>query len=323
LPDVDVKATFTAVSGAPSVDESRLRRLAFIKALYGLGRRQSEDRGALSVAAVLTFHDAVELWLYLAAENVNAALGKKQDLMQYWEVLGEKLGQPLPGKQSMERLTKARVGLKHYGIRPSTADVHDLREATASFLQEATSLVFRLSFTGLSAIDLVADPQIAGFLREASDALDEGAVPPALDALAKAFHCLREYLSDTVVRIPGREPVWMRRVSPPRTRGAIRSDYDVQRFEEYTESNLAELRDRVSMLELGVDMSRFRRFSAFVPGVMRTMDGKLHIQRGQGRPALEATDAEARDCFDFILDTAAGLGDHMEPPANDATGGSP
>lgn len=299
-----------------------VRRLAFIKGLYDRARRQSEERGPLSVAAILTFHDVVELWLYLASEFLDANLGKRQDLMQYWEALGEKQGQQLPGKQSMKRLNEARVTLKHFGIMPSAADVHDLREATASFLQEATSLVFRLSFSEVSLVDLVADPQIAGFLREATDALDKGTVPPAVDALAKAFYCLREYLSDTFVRVPGRPPLWVRRVSPPRTRSAIRSDDDLRRFEEYAEANLNELRDRVSMLELGVDMTAFRRFSTFVPAVMRTGDGKLHVQRGQGSPAFQATDDEARDCFDFLLDTAVRLGDHMEPVAgDDSTGG--
>jgi len=112
----------------------------------------------LSVAAILTFHDAVELWLYLASEFLDADLGKRQDLMQYWEVLGQKLDRPLPGKQGMKRLNEARVTLKHYGVMPSTAEVRGFREATGSFLQEATSLVFRLSFTEVSAIDLVADP---------------------------------------------------------------------------------------------------------------------------------------------------------------------
>jgi len=312
------------LTGVAELTPVLVRRLAFIKGIYDLARRQSEDRGPLSVAAILTFHDAVELWLYLASEFLDADLGKRQDLMQYWEVLGQKLDQPLPGKQGMKRLNEARVTLKHYGVMPSTAEVRGFREATGSFLQEATSLVFRLSFTEVSAIDLVADPQIAGFLREANEAMGKGTLPPALDALAKAFHCLRDYLSDRVVRIRGRPPVWVRRVSPPRTRGASRSDPDLRRFEEYVEANLDELRDRVSMSELGVDMSRFKRFSAFVPGVMRTGDGKLHIQRGQGRPAFEATDDEARDCFDFLLDTAVGLGYHMEAAAeDDPTGGSP
>jgi hypothetical protein len=78
------------------------------------------------------------------------------------------------------------------------------------------------------------------------------------------------------------------------------------------------------MLELGVDMSWFRRFSAFVPEVMRTGDGKLHVFRGPGRPALEANEDEARQCFDFLLDTTVRLSAHVEPQTDqhsDASGG--
>jgi hypothetical protein len=285
-----------------------------IKGLYNLGRVQSEDQGPLSVAAILTFHDALELWLRLASEHLDVVINS-QDLMQYWDTLGNKLGSPLPGKERMRRLNKARVNLKHYGIMPSTQDVHELRDATASFLQEATSQVFQLSFTDLSLIDLVADKQIASLLMEASEGLKACRLKDAMDALAKGFYCLRTYLGDDIVRVPGRPPIHVYRRSPPRFRRADREG-SLPDYAEHVERSIDELRSRVSMLELGVDMSRFRRFSPFVPEVMQTGDGKLHVMRGPSRPALEANEDEARQCFDFLLDTAVRLSIHMEPTSD-------
>jgi hypothetical protein len=222
----------------------------------------------------------------------------------------------------MRRLNKARVNLKHFGIMPSTADVQELRDASTSFLQEATSQVFQISFTELSLIDLVTDQRVAGYLREASDALaNTSSVEPALDALAKAFHCFRKYLGDQVVRIPGRPPVWIQRISRPRTERGDR-ETSLPRFSQYVDASIEELRSRMSMLELGVDMSRFRRFSAFVPRVLETADGKLHVRRGPGYPALEATQEEALECFDFLLDTAVRLANHMESIADENSASS-
>ena len=293
------------------MDSFSLRRLAFIKGLYGLGRAQSENRGPLQVAAVLTFHDAAELWLRLASEVLNVP--GDVDFMKYWETLSQRLPQELPGKERMRRLNKARVNLKHFGIMPSELDVHDLREATASFLQEGTALVFQRSFTELSLIDLIPDQDIAACLREVAADIDRGEIASAMDGMARGFLLLQQYLGEGLVKPPGRPPIHIVRHSRFWTyryrdisRHMLEALGDIER-------EIVEVRARISVVELGVNVTRLRNFSVFVPKAVRMGDGKIRIQRYQGSPALEANEDEARECFDFLVDTSIMLADQMDP----------
>lgn len=54
------------------LDHSIIRRLAFIKYLYRIGIQQSEAAEPFASAALLTFHDAAELFLQLSAEHTDA-----------------------------------------------------------------------------------------------------------------------------------------------------------------------------------------------------------------------------------------------------------
>lgn len=55
------------------MDVSETRRLAFIRYLYLVGERQSRHPEPFGSAALLTFHDAVELFLQLASEKLDAS----------------------------------------------------------------------------------------------------------------------------------------------------------------------------------------------------------------------------------------------------------
>lgn len=96
-----------------------IKRLAFIKYLYKLAVDQSKRPEPLCSASILTFHDAIELFLQLASEHLN--VGKQQpSFMEYWDLISQKLSnQELTQKESMRRLNRARVALKHHGTLPS------------------------------------------------------------------------------------------------------------------------------------------------------------------------------------------------------------
>ena len=52
-----------------------MERLAFIRHIYQMGIDQSRQPESANAAAILLFHDAVDLLLQLAAENLS--VGKK------------------------------------------------------------------------------------------------------------------------------------------------------------------------------------------------------------------------------------------------------
>lgn len=56
------------------LDPLTVQRLAFIRFLYEQGVSQADQPEPLSATAVLSFHDAVELFLRLAAEHLHVNL---------------------------------------------------------------------------------------------------------------------------------------------------------------------------------------------------------------------------------------------------------
>jgi hypothetical protein len=80
------------VTNPASPDE--LRRLAFVRYLYGLGVEQSRQPMPTRLASILTFQDAVELFLGLACERAGQATTDKTRLYEYFELL-ERSSSPL------------------------------------------------------------------------------------------------------------------------------------------------------------------------------------------------------------------------------------
>ncbi len=89
------------------LSDDKMRRLAFARYLYGLGVEQSRRPQPFSAVAILHFHDAVELFLQLAAEHHNEST-KGIQFEQYWERLEPHLnGQRLAERETMRRLNKS------------------------------------------------------------------------------------------------------------------------------------------------------------------------------------------------------------------------
>jgi hypothetical protein len=140
--------------------ERAMERLAFIKNLYSVGAEQSKREEPLCWMSILTFHDAVELFLALASEYLDLDVNIKDiKFMEYWSLLSKILKKKEKGeltqKISMEKLNKARVDFKHYGNPPSKSAIEDFRANTTSFLDENTRLVFDVEFSNISLVELV------------------------------------------------------------------------------------------------------------------------------------------------------------------------
>ena len=123
--------------------ESATKRLAFIKYMYNVGVEQASKPEPVSWLAVLTFHDAGELFLHLAAEySINKRLDEVS-FMGYWSLISTALkndGKPeLTQATSMERLKNARKEFKHHGHPASKIVINDdFRPNVTNFFEENT-----------------------------------------------------------------------------------------------------------------------------------------------------------------------------------------
>src|SRR5437762_11798680 len=86
------------------LDEAKMRRLAMIQYMYAMAVDQSHKPEPLNMVGILLFHDAVELFLALASEYLDAGKTGKE-FLAYWEPINQKLpNKDFGQKDSMNRL---------------------------------------------------------------------------------------------------------------------------------------------------------------------------------------------------------------------------
>jgi hypothetical protein len=272
-----------------------MRRLAFIKYLYGIAVEQSHRPGDLKAASILTFHDSIELFLQLAAEHLNEGTRGIQ-FEQYWERLEPRLsGHSLAEKESMRRLNKLRVNLKHDGTFPSPLSVEGFRGGVTNFFEANTPLVFdSLEFADISMLALVAYPKTRASLTEAQELMRNNQLREATDRIAIAFAQLIDEYEDTK-RLELR---------PSRFRPGPRISL-INKMGQITDA-IEDLQDAVRLLSLGFDYRRFARFDSLTPRAKRTSKGDhVLVNHPVGEPTLD----DCRYCFEFVIEGALGLQD--------------
>jgi hypothetical protein len=275
-------------------------RLAFIRRLYRLAVEQSNQPEPLRAFSVLTFHDAVELFLGLALEHNGAVPGKRDvSFSEYWELLAKADPQiRLFGKPSMLRLNLARVALKHHGLLPSTSTVEDARSTVKSFFEENCQEVFGIAFDSISMVDVVAFAPVREHLIRAERAIAESDFDGAAKELGFALAKLLDKYDPTGYVLG--PPAW----SPLSARApGFDPDDEAGRWVKGAVERLAEV---VRALALGLDNRRHAKFRRIIP----------HVQRirgpGSGQPEFDVvlqistprTREQCEECLAFVVDSA-------------------
>lgn len=306
-----------------SLDPLIVKRLAFIRFLHEQGVEQSYRPEPLVTTALLSFHDTVEGFLLLTAEYLNVPVSEKTTFEGYWGEIGAKLanGASLPMRAPMRRMNKLRVNLKHHGSFPSSADLQQARGDVATFLLDATRLVFDADFTSLDMIDLVTQPATAARLRQADTAARSG---DHLEALALTREAFDELLTDYAARkrghVGGPYDFGPRLLRSPaaQVRNAARlasRDGDtaalvssvIENGKTLSTLNQAVLaiQEGLRVLAVGLDYRRYARFSMLVPQVDLMMDGSRHVHPTAG---LHVADDEYAFCRNFVIEASLHLG---------------
>jgi hypothetical protein len=302
----------------PTLEPATMRRLAFIRYLYTLGLDQLTKPEPLSSAAILMFHDSVELFLQLAAEHVDAGTRSGFSFLEYWDALASKVEGGVTQKEAMRRLNSSRVGLKHHGTHPTALDLDSFRDVTERFFVENTPRVFGVEFSEVSLVDLVWNTDVRDRLSVAREAVEQGDVPAALAASAIAFRALVDDYERRKQGEFGRSPFFFGEDMTFQTsffmgltgfsgRGFSGGDPKMAKFVDNVNDSLGALRDAVKLLSFGLDYRRYVRFRLLTPEVFRTLndpDWKSHALPG-GTHAPTAADAEF--CMDFVIESALRL----------------
>jgi hypothetical protein len=292
------------------MDPSFLQRLAFVKYLHTTGSKQCRAAEPLASAGLLMLHDAVELFLQLAVEHLDAP-GKIHELKEYWGALGAKLpaGQVLSQQAAMQRLNKARVALKHHGTHPSKLDLAAFRATAQAFFAENCPLVFRLEFDDISMVDFVEPQAARDLVIEAQASCKGGKFDEAATALAKGFDVMIGAYRQRSRKDGFRSPYQF----GPNVRA---SDLDLRGLPlgSRTARAMTDMADAVSAMQaalrvmaVGIDFRRYSEFKAMVPVVTTALSGVQHVYD----PSVGSRDdAIIQACLDFVIDSAVALRSH-------------
>jgi hypothetical protein len=130
----------------------------------------------------------------------------------------------------MARFNKARVGLKHSGIRPSKEDIVGYRVSVANFFLENTPTVFGMEFADATLINFVKPDSARQRLMQARTSREEGNLVDAIVQATIAFY--------EVVEGP------LEQIGPVRLGRASRSRLKMHRVRGRSTVSTTRLRDR-------------------------------------------------------------------------------
>lgn len=289
------------------LDENIVKRLAFIKYLYKVAVEQSKRPEPLCSASILTFHDAIELFLQLSSEYLDAGKSKPS-FIEYWEFLSKKLPESgLTQKESMRRLNSARVALKHHGTQPSKLDIEAFRASATNFFEENTLIVFDIEFSDVSLIELVQYEDARNNLKEAEGLLKDNKIEDTLGKVAIAFTQLIDDYESRKRGQFGRSPFFFYKSS---TFLGGRSEFEMELsgvIEKVVGKLIEDLQNTVKILSLGINYCRYVKFQLLTPYIVMALDGTydpIRVQRGsKGIPTIE----DVQFCIDFVIESAITL----------------
>jgi hypothetical protein len=281
----------------PPLTPNVVRRIAYSRFLYEEGVRYSRRPAPLSATALLSFHDAVENFLGIAIDHLQVKVNPKIDFMEYWGRVKSETGLDLPGKTPMNRLNNARVGLKHHGNFPAAETIEQSREAVLAFFSAATPMVFGVNFETIDMSDLVTQPKVAELLHAAQGRAESGDYVDAMAGLSLAFEALMAHYSGGYSqygmqqspfafgpRMDGRD-----KPHPPKN--------DVERSLAKVVDVLGKVQGATRMASLGIDYTRYARFTAIAPKVYGYANGTWRYTQTSWHEELTAEDYSSSRSF--------------------------
>jgi len=286
-----------------TLEESR--RLAFSKYLLTLANAQSKQPEPLASAALLGFHDAIEFFLQVTSEKLN--VGKpKIEFLEYWDLITPKLApNELPQRESMRRLNKARVALKHHGTHPSRLDMDDFCGATNRFMEQATQLVFGVSISEISLVQFVICEEARLKLIEAIKNLTEGKLADSCCLAALAFDALVSDYENRKRDQYHRSPFFFGESLTFESSFfmGISGDRKMSSFVDKVRESIEAMQKTIKMVSLGLDFRKFTRFNLLTPEIIHFIGGQRQIvNRFAENYVLSADDASF--CIDFVMESA-------------------
>jgi len=226
--------------------------------------------------------------------------------LDYWDVISPKLSSgDLPQRESMRRLNKARVALKHSGIHPAARELDSFASAVRSFFQESVPLIFGVTLDSISLADFVSCGSARTSLEGALACLGKGNLEEGFVACAEAFHGLIEDYEHRKCDQYYKSPFFFgeRLTFLDSFHMRLAPGDDLARFVDRVKESIEALQEAVKVLSLGLDYRRYTRFQLLTPHIERTAGGYALLGSGKTR-GLNVSKDDLSFCIEFVIESA-------------------
>jgi hypothetical protein len=282
--------------------EQIISRLAFIKYLTKLATQKSKEPEPYCWVSILNYHDAVELFLELVAEELEVPKGSRElRFSGYWQdinpILKDNDKSELTQKLQMDKLNGVRVALKHHGTPPSKSSIEEARVNVPNFLEENTSAVFGMKFAELSLIDLVQCQSCKDSLKAAEQLLAENKDEDALDKIAIAFEELIDDYENRKRETWGNSPFFF---GQDLSFAVYNNPFQSQDVLE----TVKRLQSAMKIISIGIDYRKYSQFMLFTSRrAWCSPDGTYEVHR-RSRTTESPTKEDIEFCLDFVIESS-------------------
>jgi len=281
-----------------------LKRLSFIKYLFSIGLYQSRQPEPLYGVSILSFHDSVELFLQLSLEKLNISKNS-QNFMDYWNIIDNNLNNTtLSQKESMKRLNKARVNLKHHGIIPSKLDIEVFRATTSAFFNENCPAIFRIDFDNIYLIDIIKFERSKELLKQANSNFEKGLVNESLQKIVLAFEYLISDYEESKRDRFHRSPFFFGESMRLFRSSNLGLGFHENNFVDKITESIEAIQKAITILSFGIDYKKYVKYRSIVPTVIFTGEGTPNFCSDR-EMTLSKEDLDF--CINFIIESALKL----------------
>lgn len=293
-----------------------IRRLSLVKSLYQIAVDQSKYPESLSFVSILTFHDALDMFMQLAAEKEGVPKKEKMFLVDFFQVLTNvTLG------ASVKKINQRRNAIKHSGIIPAKTEIEETATVAKLFFEENAKIVFNLEFESISLMELVTEERVRLLLLDGEKAFLSADYNLAADYAARAFfvilrtHENNKDLSEverffnkditTDLRFSRSLAIAFPKMELHNKKMVI--DYDVQlsNFVQNSNRNFERITEALMIVSIGVSYRKYIRFIDITPFVIVDRSSGKEEMKSAKKPGQPEMDKEsAKFAIDFVLDVA-------------------
>jgi hypothetical protein len=265
-----------------------------------LGLQKSKEPEPYCWVSILNFHDAVELFLELAAEKLKVAKGVKElRFGEYWgninPILKNKGKGELTQRIQMDKLNDVRIALKHHGTPPPKSAIEEARINVPNFLEENTKTVFDKNFSEISLVDIVQCQSVKKSLSEAKQFLAEDKKEDAIDKVAVAFEELINDYENRKRDIWGRSPFFF---------GQDLTFASDQFTNKEVIESIVSLQRAVKIISLGIDYRKYSQFKLITSRALFVRQGGDHLIQRLDRTIESPSKVDIEFCIDFVIESA-------------------